>query len=205
MAAPYLWRKLTPRQREELLQLRKLWERPWHSPPHRPNFGRTHFLISAACFNHESLIGVSRERMDAFSKQLLETLERVSAVAASWCVLPNHYHVLVETENILKTIHELGRLHGRASFAWNKEEQRTGRKVFFGATERAMRTERHYWASLNYVHNNPVHHGYVQRWQDWPWSSATEFLERTDRSEAERIWREYPVLDYGEKWDAASS
>ncbi len=64
-----------------------------------------------------------------------------------------------------------------------------------------MRSERHFWATLNYVHNNPVRHGYVERCQDWPFSSAREFLEQMGRKEAERIWREYPVLNYGEGWD----
>jgi len=54
---------------------------------------------------------------------------------------------------------------------------------------------------MNYVHHNPVHHGYVQRWQDWPWSSATAFLEKVGAEKAREIWQEYPILDYGKKWD----
>jgi hypothetical protein len=47
----------------------------------------------------------------------------------------------------------------------------------------------------------PVHHGYVQAWQDWPWSSAAEFLKRAGRAQAMEIWKRYPILDYGKKWD----
>jgi len=54
---------------------------------------------------------------------------------------------------------------------------------------------------MNYVHNNPVHHGYVDRWTDWPWSSAEKYLEAVGRDRASEIWREYPLLDYGKKWD----
>jgi putative transposase len=54
---------------------------------------------------------------------------------------------------------------------------------------------------VNYIHNNPVHHGHVDKWQDWPWPSATDFLDRVGREMAEKIWREYPILDYGKKWD----
>jgi putative transposase len=54
---------------------------------------------------------------------------------------------------------------------------------------------------VNYIHNNPLQHGYVDKWQDWPWSSATDFIERVGRATAENIWREYPILDYGKKWD----
>jgi putative transposase len=46
-----------------------------------------------------------------------------------------------------------------------------------------------------------VHHGYVKRWQDWPYSSVHQYLEQIGRERAEQIWKEYPVLDYGKGWD----
>jgi putative transposase len=64
-----------------------------------------------------------------------------------------------------------------------------------------MRSERHYFATLNYIHNNPVKHGYVQKWQDWPFSSAREYLEKVGFEMASTIWKEYPVLDFGKGWD----
>ena len=36
MSCPtYLWRKLTPKQRDELMAWRKQQGLPWHRPPHR--------------------------------------------------------------------------------------------------------------------------------------------------------------------------
>lgn len=199
----YIWRQLTPKQREELLARRKDNARPWHSPPHRPNYGHLHFLISAACYEHAPHIGFSPQRMDGFSASLLNLFQEHTARTVAWCVLPNHYHALVEAPNILKLLHELGRLHGRTSHTWNGEENARGRQVFHRATERFMRSERHFFATVNYVHNNPVHHGYVRLWTEWPWSSAAEYLEQMGRAEAERVWKEYPIRDYGKKWDEA--
>jgi putative transposase len=203
MAVPYLWRQLTPSQRAELLTWRRDREHPWHSPQHRSNFGRLTFHITAACFEHSPIIGSSPERLNDFSNALLTTVSESSAIAVAWCVLPNHYHALVESDNILKLIHQIGRFHGRTSAKWNKDDDSRGRKVFHGLVERFMRSDRHFWATLNYIHHNPVHHGYVKKWQDWPWSSATAFLEKSGDSEAERIWRAYPIRNYGEGWDAA--
>ncbi len=64
-----------------------------------------------------------------------------------------------------------------------------------------MKSERHFWASLNYVLHNAVHHGYVGRWQDWPYSNAEQYLAEVGHEEVLRRWREYPVLDYGKDWD----
>ena len=66
-----------------------------------------------------------------------------------------------------------------------------------------MKSERHFWATLNYVHHNPVHHRYVAHWQDWPFSSAADYLESSGRAAAARVWRDFPVLDYGKDWDPA--
>jgi putative transposase len=170
----YLWRQLTPKQRVELLAWRKERGQPWHSPPHRPNFGHLRFLISAACYEHHHHIGQSPERLDAFSRKLLGVFAAHTSQIFAWCVLPNHYHALVEAPDIKGLLRELGQWHGRTSFAWNGEDGTRGRKVFFRAVERAMRSDRHFWATLNYVHHNPVRHGYVERWTEWPWSSAKE-------------------------------
>ncbi|MGV3662973.1 MAG: hypothetical protein ACO1TE_22505 [Prosthecobacter sp.] len=54
---------------------------------------------------------------------------------------------------------------------------------------------------MNYIHHNPVKHGYVQKWHEWPFGSAIQFLEKTGQEEAARIWKAYPVRDYGAGWD----
>ncbi|MBS1792194.1 MAG: hypothetical protein JST85_31095 [Acidobacteria bacterium] len=64
-----------------------------------------------------------------------------------------------------------------------------------------MKSERHFWASLNYIHYNPVNHEYAERWQEWPFSSAHQFLEDVGRDRVVEIWHSYPVLDYGKDWD----
>jgi putative transposase len=202
MAIPYRWRALTDQQRSEILEWRKTRNHPWHWPPHRPDFGRSHFHITAACYEHTPIIGAFVGRLDSFSNSLLKTFTDCSTAVSSWCVLPNHYHALIETQNILKVLHSLGRFHGRLAFQWNREDTKHGRKVFHGAVERSMRSERHYWATLNYVHHNPVRHGYVKRWQDWPWSSASEFIAHHGPEETKKIWKEYPIRDYGADWDA---
>jgi len=74
-------------------------------------------------------------------------------------------------------------------------------RFWFNCFDRVIKSHRHFWASVNYVHHNPVEHGYVDNWQDWLWSSAVEFLERVGRERALQIWREFPILDYGKKWD----
>lgn len=197
----YLWRKLNPEQRREVLDYRIQQHRPWHSPPLLFTEGQFH--LSAACFEHQPHVGRKLDRMGNFCQQLLETVQRHEQKLFAWCVLPNHYHLLVETKNLKRLKKELGQLHGRTSYQWNLEENLSGRTVWFRCADRAIRSERHYWATINYILNNPVHHGYVERWADWPFSNAKEYLESVGLDQARANWKAYPVLDYGNGWDDA--
>ena len=197
----YLWRRLTAQQREEVLAWRKANSRPWHAPLHRPNCGHVDFHITAACYEHVPHIGFSPTRVESFSNALLDVFQRHATRTVAWCVLPNHYHALVEALDISKLLYQLGRFHGRTSYEWNGEEATRGRQVFHGATERYMRSDRHFFATINYIHNNPVHHGYVRQWADWPWGNAADYLEQMGLEEAQHVWKEYPIRDYGRGWD----
>jgi len=139
--------------------------------------------------------------MTQFEADLLEECNDFCLAIHAWCILPNHYHVVVKSERIKELRHALGLFHGRSSFIWNGEDQQRGRQVWYNCFERRIKSERHFWATLNYVHHNPVHHGYVECWQDWPWSSARIYLDSIGKTEAEAVWKEYPILDYGKKWD----
>ncbi|MSR64256.1 MAG: hypothetical protein EXS18_00555 [Verrucomicrobiae bacterium] len=199
----YLWRQLTDRQRQDLLTWRRNHDRPWHSPPHW-HTAHTHFHVSAACYEHQCIPGKHTTRMQEFEDQLLRSLQAHDDSVIAWCLLPNHYHALVKCNSIQSIRRDLGVLHGQLSWKWNGEDNQRGRKVWFNCLDKPIRGDRHFWTTVNYIHNNPVRHGYVKRWQDWPFSSAASFLEKMGRKEAERIWREFPILEYGKGWDDAN-
>jgi REP-associated tyrosine transposase len=198
--AMYRWRRMSPEQKAEALAQRRRQRLPWHGPPHYESDAGL-YLISAACYEHKPIIGASPERMAEFETKLLSVAESTCERIFAWVVLPNHYHVLVRCADIHGLLAALGRLHGGSSFRWNGEERCRGRQIWHRAAETAIKSERHFWATLNYVLNNPVRHGYVERWQDWPYSNAAQYLKDIGREEAERRWREYPVLDFGKDWD----
>jgi putative transposase len=197
----YLWRKMNERQREDALKYRQLQRFPKHSPPHFDFKGEHQYIITAACYEHSHIIAKSPERLTDCETEVLQTCSEFSSEIYSWCILPNHYHILLKTDRINNLRKAIGLFHGRSSFKWNGEDNSRGRQVWHNCFERAMKSERHFYASLNYVLNNPVHHGYCERWQDWNWSNAKEYLERTGKVKALEIWREYPILDYGKQWD----
>lgn len=197
----YDWRKMTEQERGKVLTERKARRLPWHSPPHLKFEGFISFIITATCYEHAHIVGKHPERMADFEQEVLNTCQKSAAKIFAWCILPNHYHILIRTDNIDRLRKEIKNLHGRTARFWNQEDGLIGRKVWFNYFDRDMRSKRHFWASLNYVNHNAVHHGYVQKWQDWAFSSAGDYLEKVGHEKALKIWREYPILDYGKGWD----
>jgi len=196
----YYWRSLTPEQRQTVLAERQRQHQPWHGPPHYVSADGL-YLLTAACYEHQPVIGFRSQRMAEFETELLTTGAAFASSIFAWIVLPNHYHLLLQSSELKALLAALGQLHGRTSHRWNGIEGVRGRKAWHRAAETAMKSERHFWATLNYVLNNAVRHGYVARWQDWPYSNAALYLEQTGRQEVERRWREYPIDDYGRDWD----
>jgi len=197
----YYWRKLTEGQQKRILADRKEHQLPWHRPPHVDFQGAHTFIITAACLDHKHVIGASVARIGQFEVDLVAACAEAAQKLYGWSILPNHYHLLARTDRIKDLRRRLAQLHGRSSRSWNLEDDSVGRKVWYNYFDRDMKSDRHFWASLNYIHNNAVHHGYVEKWQDWPYTSAHEYLAEVGHDEAERVWHEFPVLNYGKGWD----
>ena len=193
---------MTAIERIETLAKRKESGLPWHGPPFRDS-GESTYLITAACFEHRSVIGHSKERIEGFVSALLECLHNASPFRTlhSWVVLPNHYHLLCDITDVAAAKKTLGVLHGRTAFEWNREDNSTGRKVWFRALETKIKNERHYWSTVNYIHRNPLKHQCVSDLNEWPWSSFSDWMEGIGRDSLAALWRDFPTDRYGEKWD----
>ncbi|WP_265596350.1 hypothetical protein [Verrucomicrobium sp. BvORR106] len=199
--AMYNWRQMSEIQRGEALRRRRLQQQPRHGPPHRRSYGPGQWMLTGACFEHQPWIGASLERMETFEQELVQSLRGCCDEVVAWVILPNHYHVVVQTPDIRAALSVVGRIHGRTAHRWNGEEDQRGRQVWFRCAETIMKSESHFWATLNYVHHNPVKHGYVDKWMDWPYSSAEEYIGQMGEPEASRIWKNYPINEYGRGWD----
>ena len=120
----------------------------------------------------------------------------------AWAVLLNHYHLLVHVTEF-GALGDIFRLvHGPTAREWNLQDDALGRKVWYRFTDRAIRSERHYYTVLNYIHHNPVKHGWAESPYDWEESSVHWYLIHQGRDWLRDSWVRYPVRDYGRGWDA---
>ncbi len=90
----------------------------------------------------------------------------------SWCIMPNHVHVLIE---VMKNISLSSILHSWRSFSSNeinKVLNRSGRLWMPEYFDRFIRDNEHFNNVVNYIHNNPVKAGLVKEAREYKWSSA---------------------------------
>ncbi|MDD2941941.1 MAG: transposase [bacterium] len=94
----------------------------------------------------------------------------------AWCVMPNHIHVLIQPLIPLSKI-----LHSWKSYTSHWAINNNSRlnlgindNMFWTRDyfDRYIRDEQHYFAVMNYIHNNPVAAGLCVLAEDWRWSSA---------------------------------
>ena len=194
----YEYRRATPEVRKELLEERRLKVWPWHAPPHFAD-GEHVYLLTAACFEHQSLMA-SETRRDEWLSAVHTCVSDCGGDLRGWVVLPNHYHLVARVE-LAAFAAKIARLHNGKSTQWNREDQTSGRKVWHRFADRRIRNDRHYFASLNYVHANPVHHGLVVRSDAWRWSSLSNYRDEVGQETLEEWSREYPIERFGEGWD----
>ncbi|HEY9851663.1 MAG TPA: transposase [Leptolyngbyaceae cyanobacterium] len=195
----YEYRKLTPEQKAELVQQRLANGYPPHSPPHQVR-DRIFDLLTAACYEHKSHIK-NESRRQQLLNHLFEALINRDMELLAWVILPNHYHLLVQVTNFDLLSKLFRSVHGSISRQWNLEENVTGRQIWYSYADRAIRSERHYYTTLNYIHYNPVKHGWVKSPYDWVESSVHWYLNHYGREWLRDSWIKYPVRDYGSGWD----
>lgn len=194
----YEYRRATSEVRQELLEERQRKSWPWHAPPHFADGGHV-YLLTAACFEHQPILA-TEERRDEWLDALNVCVSDCGGELRGWVELPNHYHLVAKVD-LAVFAEKIARLHNGKSTQWNREDHTPGRKVWHRFSDRRIRNDRHYFAALNYLHANPVHHGHVERADDWRWSSLAHYRQEVGDERLGEWAREYPIERFGLGWD----
>ncbi|MBC7220921.1 transposase [Candidatus Bipolaricaulota bacterium] len=105
-----------------------------------------------------------------FLEVLSQVIERFGWLCHAYCLMPNHYHLLIETPqpNLSRGMRQL---NGVYTQAFNRRHRRVGH--LFGGRFKAIVVEKEsYLLELaRYVVLNPVRAGRTRAAKDWLWSS----------------------------------
>jgi len=122
---------------------------------------------------------VRRERLffcdsdyKAFEDVMVEALDRVPTRLLSYCVMPNHWHLVVWPQGgeVPQFMHWLTATHTRR---WHLARQSRGTGHVYQNRYHAVpvQTERHLFNVLRYVEANALRARLVDRAEEWRWGS----------------------------------
>ncbi len=148
--------------------------------PHAPQhwlFEPGTYMVTAGTYRKQPHLNTS-ERLDYFVEALFARAAEFGWLLRAWAVLANHYHILATSPADPGTLRRfLGKLHMTTSKRLNELDGQPGRKVWFQYWDSHITFERSYLARLNYVHQNPAHHGVVDNAENYAWCSAAWFAQ----------------------------
>ncbi len=169
---------------------------PQHLPPFLP--GETYHVYNHA--NGDDNIFREEDNYRYFLEKYKKYISPVADTLA-YCLMKNHFHLMVrikEEESLINFFdvknpdltgfqnlsglvsRQFSKLFNSYSKAFNKKYNRIG-GLFNRPVKRKQITNNSYFTSLIvYIHNNPVHHGFVEGIGDWKHASYDDMLQEND-------------------------
>lgn len=99
--------------------------------------------------------------------------EKTSTSILAYCLMGNHVHILIESPSVAPS--EFYRHLGANYVSWfNWKYERTGHLFQDRYKSEPVESESYLLGVINYIHNNPVKAGLVDRAHVYPWSSLHE-------------------------------
>jgi len=122
-----------------------------------------------------------------FIRQLAKVVDACGWLCHSFCLMPNHYHLLVETPqpNLGDGMHLL---NGRYARRFNARHERVGHLFQGPYRAEAVERDEHLLEVCRYVVLNPVRAGLVERAERWPWSSYGSDFSFVERETTRRLF-----------------
>lgn len=123
----------------------------------------------------------------------------------SYCLIPNHFHLLVKIKDYESILKEYARLNPNKTLnpsssisaiisqrfshlfnsyaqAYNKMNNRKGSLFNNRFKRKHVEGDEYLVKLIHYIHFNPVHHSTVERLEDWPYSSYSSILSSNKSS-----------------------
>ena len=102
-----------------------------------------------------------------------QTLSRFQWRCLTYCLMPNHYHLVVRTPKA-DLSNGMRHINGLYAQTFNRRHDRCGHLFQGRFGGRLIQSQAHLLEVIRYVALNPVRAGLVKRPEDWRWSAHAE-------------------------------
>lgn len=119
-----------------------------------------------------------------FEYILFETLEMFKVELVAYCIMPNHWHLILKPTKD----GELGKFMNRLTNTHVKQYKSMHDQIGFGHLYQGryksflIGDDDYFYTTLRYVERNALRAGLVEKAQDWQWGSARSRITKDRRS-----------------------
>jgi putative transposase len=127
--------------------------------------------------NDRHLVFLDVPDRQVFIAKLAEARDRYGWECLSYCLMGNHYHLLVVAGPEALAA-GMRMLNGTYAAHFNRRHQRIGHLWQERYASEAVQRDRHLLATMRYIALNPVEAGWCERPDDWVWSAHRGLMGR---------------------------
>ena len=168
-----------------------------YHPPHIFQ-NNTIYFVSAKTISGEHYFNTDSKK-DIVKSVLSKALSKFSVSLYAWVILDNHYHLLFHLQKGEDLWKFIKNLNENSSKILNGAENKTGRKIWHQYWDYCIRNEKDFFLHFNYVHHNPVKHGYLKIQEevaDYRFCSYKSWMNKKDKEFLFDCFEKYPIKDF---------
>ena len=123
---------------------------------------------------------------EAFEKVLLQAVERTETRLLAYCLLPNHWHLLVWPRKDGELSEFVGWLTLTHTQRWHAHRHSTGSGHVYQGRFKSfpIQEDEHYYTVARYVERNALRANLVRRAEQWRWGSLARWLRGSAEDKA---------------------
>jgi putative transposase len=123
---------------------------------------------------------------EAFERALAEAVERTGTRLLAYCVMPNHWHLVVWPRKDGELSQFVGWLTLTHTQRWHAHRRSIGSGHVYQGRFKSfpVETDEHYHTVVRYVERNPLRARLVRRAEQWQWCSLARWLRGTTEDQA---------------------
>lgn len=163
-------------------------------PPHI-YLDDTFYFITARTLKKVHLFNTNQKKQILLDV-IKQAVNKYDCKFLAWIILDNHYHLLLKLLVGETLSGFVGNIHTNSSRLLNQADNYIGRKVWWNYWDHCIRDEGDYYRHLNYIHQNPIKHGYVQKMEDYYFSSYKQYLSKYGTEWLHNCFEQYPIISF---------
>jgi putative transposase len=155
----------------------------------------TYYFITLSTFHRQPFFDTDQKK-SLIQQTLTDACNTYKYDLTAWVILNNHCHFELKVNNSLLLPKFIRSIEGKSAIELNKLLATPGIKRWYQYWDECVEDEKGFWMRFNYIHHNPVKHGYVKKMKDYKFSSYNYYLLKYGKEWLSSCFEQYPIVSF---------